>query len=119
MTPKIIIYFWAYLTISDTIYLRLWVNHLISVPPSATTGLIARESEKRAADCEYIKNLLFKRFTIGAEKLRQWTSDESGKYLIFFLIQIKNLSGVLSKEMLVDCMKRQVPAEIREHFLGK
>ncbi|GFW47141.1 retrovirus-related Pol polyprotein from transposon 297 [Trichonephila clavipes] len=50
---------------------RHWVSALLALIPSEINQLMARESEKKFDDYDYIKGLLLKRFKLSVDIFRQ------------------------------------------------
>lgn len=111
---------------------EFWVGHLISVLPSEIINMISRESEERATDYDQVKALLLKRFKLSPEKFRQlFNKHQKAPESTWrdFYHQLQNyleewLAGLevktydqLKDLMLVEQLKKRVPADVREHYL--
>ncbi|GFX77388.1 retrovirus-related Pol polyprotein from transposon 412 [Trichonephila clavipes] len=110
------------------------LSKICCVTPSEIVGLIAREPEKDAADYEFVKKLLLQRFKLSPEKFRQlFVKHQKNLEGIWkdFYYEIRSfceewLNGLdihtfedLKDLLITDQMKKKVPTEVREHFLGE
>ena len=109
-----------------------WVSALLALMPSEITQLIARETEEKFDDYDYIKSLLLKRFKLSSEHFRQKfvkhqrNPNRSWRDFVFEItsyfeewldgVGVNDFDG-LKNLMITDQLKRRVPGEIREHFV--
>ncbi|GFS90570.1 CCHC-type domain-containing protein [Trichonephila clavipes] len=112
---------------------RHWVSALLALIPSEINRLMARESEGKFDDYDYIKGLLLKRFKLSAEIFRQKfvkhqrNSAQSWRDFAFEVtsyfeewlggLGVKDFEG-LKNLMITYQLKRRVPGDVREQFVN-
>ncbi|GFW38544.1 retrovirus-related Pol polyprotein from transposon opus [Trichonephila clavipes] len=111
-----------------------WVSALLARMPPDITQLIARESEDKFDNYDYIKGVLLKRFKMSPETFRQkfmkhqhiparsWRDFvfESTSYFEECLdgMEVRDFKS-LKDLIITDQLKKRVPGEIREHFVDE
>ncbi|GFT54267.1 CCHC-type domain-containing protein [Trichonephila clavipes] len=111
-----------------------WVSALFARMPPDITQLIARESEDKFDNYDYIKGVLLKRFKMSPETFRQkfmkhqriparsWRDFvfEITSYFEEWLdgMEVRDFKS-LKDLIITDQLKKRVPAEIREHFVDE
>ncbi|GFT64064.1 retrovirus-related Pol polyprotein from transposon opus [Trichonephila clavipes] len=111
-----------------------WVSALLARMPPDITQLIARESEDKFDNYDYIKGVLLKRFKMSPETFRQkfmkhqriparsWRDFvfEITSYFEEWLdgMEVRDFKS-LKDLMVTDQLKKRVPGEIREHFVDE
>ncbi|GFS60079.1 retrovirus-related Pol polyprotein from transposon opus [Trichonephila clavipes] len=110
-----------------------WVSALLARMPPDITQLIARESEDKFDNYDYIKGVLLKRFKMSPETFRQkfmkhqriparsWR-DFVFKITSYFEewldgMEVRDFKSL--KDLITDQLKKRVPGEIREHFVDE
>ncbi|GFY38751.1 CCHC-type domain-containing protein [Trichonephila inaurata madagascariensis] len=79
---------------------RHWVSSLLALMPSEINQLMARETEEKYGDYDYIKGLLMKCFKLSAEMFRQ-----------------KFVKHQRNPAQSWHQLKRRVPGDVREQFV--
>ncbi|GFX77452.1 retrovirus-related Pol polyprotein from transposon 297 [Trichonephila clavipes] len=111
-----------------------WVSALLARMPPDITQLIAKESEDKFDNYDYIKGVLLKRFKMSPETFRQKFMKHQGiparswRDFVFEITSyfeewfdgmevrdFKSLKGLI----ITDQLKKRVPGEIREHFVDE
>ncbi|GFU40142.1 CCHC-type domain-containing protein [Trichonephila clavipes] len=111
-----------------------WVSALLARMPPDITQLIARESEDKFDNYDYIKGVLLKRFKMSPETFRQkfmkhqriparsWRDFvfEITSYFEEWLdgMEVRDFKS-LKDLIITDQLKKRVPGEIREHFVDE
>ncbi|GFT34663.1 retrovirus-related Pol polyprotein from transposon 297 [Trichonephila clavipes] len=111
-----------------------WVSALLARMPPNITQLIARESEDKFDNYDYIKGVLLKRFKMSPETFRQkfmkhqriparsWRDFvfEITSYFEEWLdgMEVRDFKS-LKDLIITDQLKKRVPGEIREHFVDE
>ncbi|GFT17744.1 retrovirus-related Pol polyprotein from transposon 297 [Trichonephila clavipes] len=111
-----------------------WVSALLARMPPDFTQLIARESEDKFDNYDYIKGVLLKRFKMSPETFRQkfmkhqriparsWRDFvfEITSYFEEWLdgMEVRDFKS-LKDLIITDQLKKRVPGEIREHFVDE
>ncbi|GFW46293.1 retrovirus-related Pol polyprotein from transposon opus [Trichonephila clavipes] len=111
-----------------------WVSALLARMPPDITQLIARESDDKFDNYDYIKGVLLKRFKMSPETFRQKflkhqrIPARSWRDFVFEITSYfeKWLDGMevrdfksLKDLIITDQLKKRVPGEIREHFVDE
>ncbi|GFY62115.1 uncharacterized protein TNIN_118591 [Trichonephila inaurata madagascariensis] len=116
----------------ESIEKRHWVSALLVLMPSEINQLMARESEGKFDDYDYIKGLLLKRFKLSADIFRQKfvkhqrNPAQSWRDFVFEItsyfeewlggLDVNDFEG-LKNLMITDQLKRRVPSDVREQFV--
>ncbi|GFT69895.1 retrovirus-related Pol polyprotein from transposon opus [Trichonephila clavipes] len=111
-----------------------WVSALLARMPPDITQLIARESEDKFDNYDYIKGVLLKRFKMSPETFRQkfmkhqriparsWRDFvfEITSYFEEWLdgMEVRDFKS-LKDLIITDQLKKRVPGETREHFVDE
>ncbi|GFU74182.1 retrovirus-related Pol polyprotein from transposon opus [Trichonephila clavipes] len=111
-----------------------WVSALLARMPPDITQLIARESEDKFDNYDYITGVLLKRFKMSPETFRQkfmkhqriparsWRDFvfEITSYFEEWLdgMEVRDFKS-LKDLIITDQLKKRVPGEIREHFVDE
>ncbi|GFS53153.1 retrovirus-related Pol polyprotein from transposon opus [Trichonephila inaurata madagascariensis] len=111
---------------------RHWISALLALMSSEINQLMARESEEKFDDYDYIKGLLLKCFKLSAEIFRQKfvkhqrNPAQSWRDFVFEItsyfeewlggLGVNDFEG-LKNLMITDQLKRRVPGDVREQFV--
>ncbi|GFV72540.1 retrovirus-related Pol polyprotein from transposon 17.6 [Trichonephila clavipes] len=109
-----------------------WTAYLIGSLPPDIAQLIAREDEDDAQNYEKVKEMLLKRFRVTGDRFRQYFSQqkknpdstwrdfyfELSSYFEGWIKELKITTFDQLKSLIIaDQIKRNTPANIKEHFL--
>ncbi|GBO32368.1 hypothetical protein AVEN_22758-1 [Araneus ventricosus] len=109
-----------------------WIPYLISSFPIEIAQLIAREDEEDSQDYRKIKELLFKRYRLTADRFRQLFSQhkkspdttwrdfyfEIASYFEGWIPELNIKDFELLKSLIVsDQIKKKTPPDLKEHFI--
>ncbi|GFU32523.1 SCAN box domain-containing protein [Trichonephila clavipes] len=109
-----------------------WVAYLLAVLPAELSNMLSREPTERANNYDFVKDLIFKRYRLNSEKLKQcfyrhqksaeksWRNyaHELNSYFTEWIAELQVKTFEQLKDLLItEQLKYRVPAEAREHFL--
>lgn len=109
-----------------------WVSQLIPLLPTDISEIIAREPVEKADDYKHIKDVLLKRFKLGAADLKLKLDEHSRKVGSLWVDLVYELTGYLDnwleslevtdfdslKELiLLEQLKKRIPHEIKRQYL--